>query len=65
MLAQAPTGTGKTISTLFPAIKAMGEDKTSKIFYLTAKTITREVTQNTISFNEKKRLKLKSSNNNS
>ena len=57
--AQAPTGTGKTISTLFPAIKAMGEDKTSKIFYLTAKTITREVAQNTISLMRKKDLKLK------
>ena len=56
---QAPTGTGKTISTLFPAIKAMGEDKTSKIFYLTAKTITREVAQNTISLMRKKDLKLK------
>lgn len=42
----------------------MGEDKTSKIFYLTAKTITREVAQNTISL-EKKGLKFKSSNNNS
>lgn len=43
LFAQAPTGTGKTISVLFPAIKAMGEGKTSKIFYLTAKTITRQV----------------------
>ena len=57
--AQAPTGTGKTISTIFPAIKAMGEDKTSKIFYLTAKTIAREVAQNTISLMRKKDLKLK------
>ena len=57
--AQAPTVTGKTISTLFPAIKAMGEDKTSKIFYLTAKTITREVAQNTISLMRKKDLNLK------
>ena len=57
--AQAPTGTGKTISTLFPAIKAMGEDKTSKIFYLTAKTIIREVAQNTISLMRKKDLNLK------
>lgn len=57
--AQAPTGTGKTISTIFPAIKAMGEDKTSKIFYLTAKTITREVAQNTISLMRKKDLNLK------
>lgn len=40
---EAPTGTGKTITTVFPAIKAMGEGKTSKIFYLTAKSITRTV----------------------
>ena len=40
---EAPTGTGKTITTVFPAVKAMGEGKTSKIFYLTAKTITRTV----------------------
>lgn len=36
---QAPTGVGKTMSTVFPAVKAMGEDKAEKIFYLTAKTI--------------------------
>lgn len=42
---QAPTGIGKTISTLFPAIKAMGEGHISKIFYLTAKTITRKVAE--------------------
>ncbi|MBW9156564.1 ATP-dependent DNA helicase [Clostridium tagluense] len=45
MFLQAPTGVGKTISTLFPAVKAMGEGYTSKIFYLTAKTITRQVAQ--------------------
>ncbi len=45
---QAPTGIGKTISTLFPSIKAMGEGKTSKIFYLTAKTITRQVAEESI-----------------
>ncbi len=48
LFAQAPTGTGKTISVLFPAIKAMGEGKTSKIFYLTAKTITRQVAEEAI-----------------
>ncbi len=56
---QAPTGTGKTISTLFPTIKAMGEEHTSKIFYLTAKTITREVAQNTISLMRKQDLDIK------
>lgn len=45
---QAPTGIGKTISTLFPSIKAMGEGKTTKIFYLTAKTITRQVAEESI-----------------
>ncbi len=43
---EAPTGTGKTISTVFPAIKAIGEEKGSRIFYLTAKTITRTVAEN-------------------
>lgn len=45
LFAQAPTGIGKTISTLFPAVKAIGEGKISKIFYLTAKTITRQVAE--------------------
>lgn len=40
---QAPTGVGKTMSTMFPAMKALGEEVTEKIFYLTAKTITRTV----------------------
>lgn len=40
---QAPTGTGKTISTVFPAIRAVGEGLGEKIFYLTAKTITKTV----------------------
>lgn len=45
---QAPTGVGKTISTIFPAVKAMGMGITSKIFYLTAKTITRTVAEDTL-----------------
>lgn len=44
---QAPTGVGKTISTVFPAVKAVGEQKADKIFYLTAKTITRTVAEDT------------------
>lgn len=44
---QAPTGVGKTISVLFPAVKSMGEGITEKIFYLTAKTITRTVAEET------------------
>ena len=42
---QAPTGTGKTLSTLFPACKALGEGKLDRIFYLTAKTVTRTVAE--------------------
>lgn len=41
LFAKAPTGIGKTISTLFPSVKAIGEGLLSRIFYLTAKTITR------------------------
>ena len=37
LIAEAPTGIGKTISTLFPAIKAMGENLIEQIFYLTAR----------------------------
>lgn len=44
---EAPTGVGKTVSTLFPAIKAMGEGKADRIFYLTAKTITASVAEKT------------------
>lgn len=44
---EAPTGVGKTISTVFPAVKAMGTGIVSKIFYLTAKTITRTVAEDT------------------
>ncbi len=44
---EAPTGVGKTISVLFPAVKSVGEGITEKIFYLTAKTITRTVAEET------------------
>lgn len=47
LFALAPTGTGKTISAIFPALKVMGEGKSGKIFYLTAKTITRTVAEDT------------------
>jgi DNA excision repair protein ERCC-2 len=42
---EAPTGIGKTISVLFPAIKALGEGKLERIFYLTARTSGRAVAQ--------------------
>ena len=48
LYASAPTGIGKTLSALFPSIKAMGEDKAEKIFYLTAKTVTRTVAEDAV-----------------
>lgn len=42
---EAPTGVGKTITTVFPSVKAMGEGISDRIFYLTAKTITRTVAE--------------------
>ena len=44
---QAPTGVGKTISTIYPAVRAVGENLADKIFYLTAKTITGTVAKET------------------
>lgn len=57
---EAPTGVGKTISTVFPSIKAMGEGKGQRIFYLTAKTITRTVANDTLELLRKQMLRLKS-----
>lgn len=60
LFAKAPTGIGKTMSTLFPSIKAMGEGHTTKIFYLTAKTIARRVAEEAIERLLAKGLRLKS-----
>lgn len=46
---EAPTGVGKTISTVFPAVKSIAQGKADKIFYLTAKTITGSVADDTFS----------------
>ena len=56
---EAPTGVGKTISTVFPAVKSIGEGLTEKIFYLTAKTITRTVAQEAFQLLSKQKLQLK------
>lgn len=57
---EAPTGVGKTISTVFPAVKAMEKGMGEKIFYLTAKTITRTVAEQTFSLLRQKGLHFKS-----
>jgi DNA excision repair protein ERCC-2 len=49
IFANAPTGIGKTISTIFPTVKAMGEGKLERMFYLTAKTITRQTAEEAFS----------------
>ena len=48
LFAEAPTGIGKTISTVFPFVKALKDDDNSKIFYLTAKTSGREAAHQAI-----------------
>ena len=56
---QAPTGVGKTMSTIFPAVRAVGEGKGETIFYLTAKTITRTVAQEALEVLREKGMKYK------
>ena len=53
---QAPTGVGKTMATVFPAVRAVGEGLGEKIFYLTAKTITRTVAEQAFSLLKEKGL---------
>ena len=57
---QAPTGVGKTLSVVYPGLKAMGEGLAEKIFYLTARTITRSVAEETFSILKDRGMHLKS-----
>ena len=43
LLAQAPTGIGKTAGTIFPALKALPGQSVDKLFYLAAKTSGRQL----------------------
>jgi DNA excision repair protein ERCC-2 len=56
VFANAPTGIGKTISTIFPSVKAIGEGKVDRLFYLTAKTITRQTAEEAFSLMKAKGL---------
>lgn len=56
---EAPTGAGKTLSTVFPSVKAIGEQMAEKLFYLTAKTITRTVAEEAFSILREKGLLFK------
>ena len=53
---QAPTGVGKTMATVFPAVRAVGEGLGEKIFYLTAKTMMRTVAEQAFSLLKEKGL---------
>lgn len=46
---EAPTGTGKTLSVIFPSVKAVGEKLINRIYYLTSKNITRQAAFNALS----------------
>lgn len=45
---EAPTGIGKTISTIFPSLKAMSENLCDRIFYLTSKNMTSKVAEDAL-----------------
>lgn len=60
LFVEAPTGTGKTISTLYPAVKGLLRDRYKKIFYLTAKTATRSVANKAINDMRRKGLIIRS-----
>ncbi|MCL2513946.1 MAG: ATP-dependent DNA helicase [Oscillospiraceae bacterium] len=60
LYASAPTGIGKTLSALFPSIKTVGEGKAEKLFYLTAKTVTRVVAEDALRLMAAKGLRFKS-----
>lgn len=59
-ISQAPTGTGKTLSSMFPTLKSMSRDLADKVFYLTAKTIGVKVAEESLDKMRDKGLKAKS-----
>ncbi|MCP8968085.1 helicase C-terminal domain-containing protein [Ectobacillus ponti] len=60
LFAKAPTGIGKTISTLFPAVKAIGEGHLQRIFYLTARTTTRTAAEEAVQLLQRNGLQARS-----
>ena len=58
LFVEAPTGIGKTMSTLFPFVKTLNDDEKSKIFYLTAKTSGKEAAHQAIKILKEKGLSL-------
>jgi len=60
LFVQAPTGTGKTIASLYPAVRAIGQGLVSKVFFLTAKNTTRSLAERAISDMRENGLSIKS-----
>lgn len=60
LFAKAPTGIGKTISTLYPAIKAIGSGMLEHLFYLTARTTTRAAAEDALARMKSQGLHLRS-----
>lgn len=59
LFVEAPTGTGKTISAIYPAVQAMGNGLSETIFYLTARTIARTVAEDTFGLLQDRGLAMK------
>ena len=57
---QAPTGVGKTMSAVFPSVRAIGKGMADMLFYLTARTITRSVAEEAFEILAKNGLRFKS-----
>ena len=57
---QAPTGVGKTISMIYPALQEICHGNAEHFYYLTAKTITRTVAEDTLSLLRQQKLFLRS-----
>ncbi|MDF2934732.1 MAG: ATP-dependent helicase [Paenibacillaceae bacterium] len=56
LFVRAPTGTGKTMSTLFPAIKAVGEEVLERVIYVTARTTGRAAAEEAFGLMDKQGL---------
>ncbi|NCA96728.1 MAG: ATP-dependent DNA helicase, partial [Bacteroidia bacterium] len=58
LFVEAPTGIGKTISTLYPFVKSFSESENEKIFYLTAKNSGKEAAWQAVEIMKEKGVKL-------
>ena len=45
---EAPTGVGKTMSVVFPSVRALGQGLSDRVFYMTARTVTRRVAREAV-----------------